>query len=62
MVSAEINAATYKCIKGDFFKGIRHGEKAVLQKSSNASSKPTYIGNEIFFVSGTEGKPGDYFI
>ena len=62
IASAEIDAATYNCIKGDFFKVISHGELTFLQKSSNASSKPTYIGNEIFFVSGTEGKPGDYFI
>ncbi|MEO6252976.1 MAG: hypothetical protein ABIO79_06710 [Ferruginibacter sp.] len=62
IVSAEIDGTGYNCIKGDFFKIVCKGELTFLQKASNASSKPTYIGNEVFFVSGTEGKPGDYFI
>ncbi len=62
IASAEINGTGYSCIKGDFFKVVCHGELTFLQKSSNASAKPTYIGNEAFFISGTEGKPGDYFI
>jgi hypothetical protein len=33
-----------------------------LQKSSDASSKPSYNGTEAIFMHGTEGKPGDYFI
>ena len=33
-----------------------------LQKSSDASGKPTYNGNEKVFSSGTEGKPDDYFM
>ena len=49
-------------MKGDFFKVVCNGELTFLQKASNASSKPTQIGNEVFFLSGTEGKPGDYFI
>ena len=62
LASAEIDAASYVCIKGDFFKVVANGELTFLQKSSNASSKPTQIGNEVFFISGTEGKPGDFFI
>jgi hypothetical protein len=62
IASAEIDGIGYSCIKGDFFKIVTKGELTFLQKASNASSKPTYIGNEAFFVSGTEGKPGDYFI
>jgi hypothetical protein len=49
-------------MKGDFFKVVCNGELTFLQKSSDASGKPTQVGNEVFFVSGTEGKPGDYFI
>jgi hypothetical protein len=60
--AAEFDAVTYTCIKGDFFKVVCNGELTFLQKSSDASSKPTTIGNEVFFISGTEGKPGDYFI
>ena len=60
--SAEVDGASYVCIRGDFFKVVAKGELTFLQKSSNASSKPTSIGNEVFFISGTEGKPGDYFI
>ena len=60
--AAEVDAVTYTCIKGDFFKVVCNGELTFLQKSSNASSKPTTVGNEVFFLSGTEGKPGDYFI
>ena len=62
IASAEIDAASYVCIKGDFFKVVANGELTFLQKSSNASSKPTQVGNEVFFISGTDGKPGDYFI
>jgi len=60
--AVEVDAVTYSCIKGDFFKVVCQGELTFLQKSSNASSKPTRIGNDVFFLSGTEGKPGDYFI
>jgi len=62
IASAEIDATTYNCIKGDFFKVVCNGELTFLQKASDASSKPTTIGSEVFFISGTEGKPGDYFI
>lgn len=62
IASAEIDAIVYNCIKGDFFKVVCNGELTFLQKASNASSKPTTVGNEVFFLSGTEGKPGDYFI
>ena len=62
IAAAEIDASTYNCIKGDFFKVVCNGELTFLQKASDASSKPTTVGNEVFFLSGTEGKPGDYFI
>jgi hypothetical protein len=62
IASAEIDDITYNCIKGDFFKVVCNGELTFLQKTSDASSKPTQVGNEVFFLSGTEGKPGDYFI
>lgn len=60
--AVEIEAVNYNCIKGDFFKVVCQGELTFLQKASNASSKPTRIGTEVLFLSGTEGKPGDYFI
>lgn len=60
--SAEIDGTSYICIRGDFFKVLCQGELCFFQKASNASSKPTYSGNEVLFISGTEGKPGDYFI
>lgn len=62
IASAEIDATAYNCMKGDFFKVVCNGELTFLQKSSDASSKPTRVGNEVFFLSGTEGKPGDYFL
>lgn len=62
IAAAEIDATAYHCIKGDFFKVVCNGELTFLQKVSDASSKPTTIGNEVFFLSGTEGRPGDYFI
>jgi len=62
IAAAEIDTTTYNCIKGDFFKVVCNGELTFLQKASDASSKPTTVGNEVYFISGTEGKPGDYFI
>ena len=62
IASAVVGETSYHCMKGDFFKVVSKGELTVLQKPSDASSKPTQVGNEVFFISGTEGKPGDYFI
>jgi hypothetical protein len=62
IAAAEVDAITYNCMKGDFFKVVCNGELTFLQKASDASSKPTTVGNEVFFLSGSEGKPGDYFI
>lgn len=59
---AEIDGSSFVCIRGDFFKVMVNGDLSFLQKSSNASSKPTYSGGEVMFISGTEGKTGDYFI
>jgi hypothetical protein len=58
----EIDGVKYICIKGDFFKVLCEGELSFLQKSSDASGKPSYNGSEAIFTSGTEGKPNDYFI
>ena len=60
--SAEIDGVKFICIKGDFFKVLCEGDLSFLQKSSDASGKPTYYGNEAVFISGTEGSPNDYFI
>jgi hypothetical protein len=59
---ATIDNTRYTCIKGDFFTLICEGEWCFLQKASDASSKPVYVGAEAMFLNGTEGKPGDYFI
>ena len=62
LTSVTIEGTKYICIKGDFFKILSEGELSFLQKSSDASGKPTYNGNEAIFSSGTEGNPNDYFI
>jgi hypothetical protein len=58
----EIDGTTFLCIKGDFFKVICSGDLSFLQKSSDASGKPSYNGTEVVFSNGTEGSPNDYFI
>ncbi len=58
----EISGTKYVCINNDFFKLLCDGELQFLQKSSDASGKLVYNGSEGSFSSGTEGKPGDYFI
>jgi hypothetical protein len=60
--SANIGDEKFLCIKGDFFRIIEDGSIKFLQKSSDASSKPVYNGNQAIFMNGTEGDPGDYFL
>lgn len=60
--SLEMDGVKYICIKGDFFKVLCEGELNFLQKCSDASRKPSYNGTEAILVSGTEGRPNDYFI
>jgi hypothetical protein len=62
LTSAEIEGTKFICINGDFFKVISEGELSFLQKSSDASGKPSYNGVEAVFTNGTAGKPNDYFI
>lgn len=62
LISAEVEGTKFLCINGDFFRIISYGELSFLQKSSDASGKPSYNGNEAIFSNGTEGKPDDYFI
>jgi hypothetical protein len=62
IASAVVGETNYHCMKGDFFKVVCNGELTFLQKASDASSKPTTVGHEVFFLSGTEGRPGDYFL
>jgi len=62
ITSVEIEGVKFICINGDFFKVLCEGELCFLQKSSDASGKPVYNGNEAIFSNGTEGKPNDYFI
>jgi hypothetical protein len=61
LLAAEVGDEKYICIKGDFFKVVNDGNMKFVQKSSDASSKPIYNGNQAVFANGTEGKPGDYF-
>ena len=62
LVSVEIPAGKFICIKGDFFKVTASGDLSFVQKTSDASSIPTFNGTEAMFNNGTEGKQGDYFI
>jgi hypothetical protein len=62
LLSATIGDEKYFCIKGDFFRIIEDGAIKFLQKSSDASYKPVYNGNQAVFINGTEGSPGDYFL
>lgn len=62
LISAEVDSNRFSCFNGDFFKIVCKGEICFLQKSSDASGKPVYNGTEAFFINGTPGKPGDYFI
>ena len=62
IVSIEIDAIKFTCIKGDFFKVICAGELCFLQKSSDASGNVTYNGSEPIYSGGTPGKINDYFI
>lgn len=62
LAAAEIDGTRFICINGDFFKVLCDGDLCFLQKSSDASTKPTYNGNDAIFSSGTEGKLNDYFI
>ena len=61
LLSVTIDSTRFICIKGDFFRLLCDGDQCLLQKSSDASRKPTYNGSEAIFSNGTEGKPGDYF-
>jgi hypothetical protein len=62
ILTLTIGNENYICLKGDFFKTICTGKICFLQKLSDASDKLTYNGAEAVFASGTDGKPGDYFI
>jgi hypothetical protein len=62
LLSADIGDQKFICIRGDFFKIICDGELKFLQKSSDASRKPIYNGNQAVFTNGTDGQPGDYFV
>src|SRR5689334_17709934 len=58
----EIEGVKFICINNDFFKVLSEGELNFLQKSSDAKGKVFYNGMESVVSSGTDGKPGDYFI
>lgn len=62
ILSAEIDGNSFICINGDFFKIICKGELCFLQKQSDASGKVSYNGPNAVFSSGTDGRPGDYFL
>lgn len=62
IASVTIGSNNFIAIKGDFFKTICNGKLCFVQKMSDASGKVSYNGSEAVFASGTDGKPGDYFI
>lgn len=59
-----IGSTRYISYANDFFKVSHEGAKAsLLQKVSDATGKVIYNGSEAAGISsGTEGKPGDFFI
>lgn len=62
LLSVNIDTTRFLCIRGDFFRVIATSDLWLLQKSSDASSKPAYNGAEPIFSNGTEGRPDDYFL
>lgn len=60
--SLEIDGTRFICVKGDFFKVLAEGRICFLQKSSDASDKPSYNGTDAVYINGTDGIRGDYFI
>jgi hypothetical protein len=60
--SVEIEGTKFICITNDFFKLLSEGDLNFLQKSSDATGKIFYNGNDPIVFSGTNGRPGDYFI
>jgi hypothetical protein len=57
-----IGSQQFRCVKGDFFKVLCTGDIDFLQKTSNCAGKMVYNGSEGIYLSGTEGKPGNYFM
>ena len=49
-------------IQNDFFKVIQDGQLCFLQKASDVSGQLRYSGSEAIILTGTDGKPGDYFL
>lgn len=62
LTSVQVGGNQFRCIKGDFFKVICAGDIDFLQKASDCAGKLAYNGAEAFYLSGTEGKPGNYFM
>ena len=60
--AVNVEGVKFICINNDFFKVLSEGELNFLQKSSDAKGKVFYNGLESIVSSGTDGKPGDYFI
>ena len=62
LTSVSLNGQQYRCIKGDFFKVICAGDIDFLQKGSDCTGKMVYNGADAIYLSGTEGKLGNYFM
>ncbi len=60
--AAALNDSRFLCIQGDFFKVLCQGDLSFLQKMSNAGGKMVYNGADPLYLTGTEGKTGDYFV
>lgn len=58
----QLDTLQFICYKGDFYRVICTGGMQLLEKWSDASAKPVYIGTEAQFINGTEGKPGDLYL
>jgi hypothetical protein len=61
LVAVTIDGAKYTSVHNDFFKIICEGEISYLQKVSDAKGSIVYNGVDPIVISGTDGKPGDYF-
>jgi len=62
LLAVDIDTTRWLCMKGDFFRVIATGDHWVVQKSSNASSRPAFNGAEPILVNGAEGRLNDYFL
>lgn len=62
LTAVTLGSQQFRCVKGDFFKVICAGDIDFLQKASDCTGKMVYNGADAIYLSGTEGKLGNYFM